>query len=449
MDFNRIEALLAAWQGGTFFVGFSGGADSCALLLLAARFAAPYRIAVVAVHCEHGIRGTASLADAEYCRQFAARRGIPFRLLPLQVPANRRGGESLEAAARRLRLEAFRSLLAGRQQAALLLGHHADDAVENLFLRLLRGGNVSSLTNLRPFRVVGGIPILRPLLHISRREIEQFLLQNGITDWRRDETNAASVFLRNYWRLKVLPALYRRFPPARRGFQRALEALECDAIYLEERAAEAYREIAGEAATPLAFWQQLHPALRGRVLRLFLSARLHRDFIPPAALLQRLSTSLAQPAPCTIPLNGQVRLRLAYGQLTVETPPAGMPPETIVWSWRQVRQISWHNCRFEVQLLTATPPLPLPPDQALFDAARLPDQLLLTTRRPGDRLTDFNGRRLKVKKLLIDAKIPHAKRDGLPLLRTEREIIWLPGLRHSNFAGTDASTRLFALFRYF
>ncbi len=129
---------------GRVFVGFSGGADSTALLLLLSQAGQ----AVTAVHFQHGIRGAAAEADAVWCEQFCLARNIRFVRENLAVPSNRFRGESVEEAARRLRLEAWRRL-ADADGDVVFLAHHADDALEDLLLRLARGGS--------PQRTIGGM----------------------------------------------------------------------------------------------------------------------------------------------------------------------------------------------------------------------------------------------------------------------------------------------------
>ena len=148
-----------------FLVGFSGGADGTALLL--GMHQANTGV-FTAVHFHHGLRGAEADADEAWCRTFCATRSIPFISKHLDVPYNTRRGESCEEAARRLRLEAWQALSQGKKP--ILLAHHADDAIEELFLRLARGSNTSALVPLKPVRKLHGLTILRPLLSFRKRK---------------------------------------------------------------------------------------------------------------------------------------------------------------------------------------------------------------------------------------------------------------------------------------
>ena len=128
MDFERIKSYLRPAGGKTLLIGFSGGADSTSLLLLAKRYQSELTYQLEAVHFEHGIRGSESREDAVWCENFCRRHEIKFRRIDLSVPMRKLPGENLEGAARRMRLEHFRKLSMQYQQSAVIgLGHHFDE----------------------------------------------------------------------------------------------------------------------------------------------------------------------------------------------------------------------------------------------------------------------------------------------------------------------------------
>lgn len=211
----------------TVFVSFSGGADSLALLLMTLERGEPCR----AIHFEHGFRGQESLDDAAFCKRFCKRHRVPLEIIPLNVPRRKCPGEGDEEAARRLRLEAWRDITKNVPGAVVLLGHHADDAAETLLLRLFRGSNTSGLAALRRKRVIEGIVFERPLLDMTRAAIEAYLKRKGIRKWCKDSTNRENVYLRNFLRNEILPAIAKRAPFAPGGIRRAIQALTLDAEF--------------------------------------------------------------------------------------------------------------------------------------------------------------------------------------------------------------------------
>ncbi|MBO5922986.1 MAG: tRNA lysidine(34) synthetase TilS, partial [Lentisphaeria bacterium] len=143
-----IPHFLEAYRAKKLRVGFSGGADSTALLLLLLEwnFSAGQ---IEAVHFDHGLRGKESTADGLWCQDFCRERNIKFTLVKLDLSTAVARGCSLEDAARNARLEWYRN---HDDNTPIVLAHHAGDVAENMLLKLARGSNVSSLNSLREER---------------------------------------------------------------------------------------------------------------------------------------------------------------------------------------------------------------------------------------------------------------------------------------------------------
>ena len=238
---DRFERHLAATGlldgARTLAVACSGGGDSTALLLLARRWAGRRGLPVVAVHVAHGLRGEAGLADARFCAELTARLDIPYAFLPVDVPTKRRKGESLEAAARRLRYGALLGIAEELGGATILTGHTRDDQAETVLLNLERkvGRSRGGIRAKRPDGVV------RPLLPFSRAELRAYLEEEGVA-WREDETNANEALARNRVRRRVLPELERRMPGTTVRLARAGEAYSARLDALDERLDQALSE---------------------------------------------------------------------------------------------------------------------------------------------------------------------------------------------------------------
>ena len=443
MNLDICTKLFEPFAGGTLYAGFSGGADSTAALLAALRFRERSGCRLIAIHFDHGLRGKESSREAEAAERFAAEHGVEFRCIRLNLEP----GPNLEAKARNARLASWRELAGNRSDAAVILGHHADDRAENLLLRLARGSNASGLTALRERSVVAGVTFLRPLLRFRRSEIEAFLRAAGIGRWAEDSSNGDGRFARNAVRNAILPAFYALSPGSEAGLFRSLDALEDDAEFLEAETAERFRTIAGQSATPIGFWQKQPPALRIRLLRQFVAEQSGSDFIPNRELLERLAASSRANIPQRIPLDAHRSLLLRRGTLSLELHPPRPEPEQgqeqeqgpLLWEWRRDPEIRWNGFRFSAETLTAPEPVTL--EEAMFDAERLPCPLLLDRRRAGDRLIPFGETAPKsLKKLRIDRRLPAEK--FLPVVRAPGEmlLVWAPGIRHSAAAPVTPET---------
>ncbi|MDR3147595.1 MAG: tRNA lysidine(34) synthetase TilS [Treponema sp.] len=258
-DSARFEAgvrrgLGALDAGLTLLAAVSGGADSSAMLLALARLREAAGFTLRVAHVEHGIRPAGeSRGDARAVEALCAGLGLPCRVL--SIPAGLvaryalRRGTGIEAAARRFRYRLLRQEAARCGAAAIVTAHTADDALELYLMRILRGSGPAGLRRM-PFRrdfcgpPQGAMRILRPLLALSRADVEAYL--RGIP-WRSDATNADERFLRNRIRRSLVPLLNERFP----GWKGGLEALaDTQALAADFIEAEARRRLVWSWAVP-------------------------------------------------------------------------------------------------------------------------------------------------------------------------------------------------------
>ncbi len=426
MNYANIRTLLEPFAGGTIHVGFSGGADSFAALLTVLEFHRELGLEVIAVHFEHGLRDEAGRADAEFARCAAQRFGVEFRRIDLGLdPA----APDLENRARAARLAAWQKL----GPCVAVLGHHAGDRRENLLLRLLRGGNTSSLSSLREVSRIGEVTFLRPLLRYEKSELVEFLAARGVTDFCRDDSNFDPAYRRNFLRLQILPELEKNAPGALHGINRALEALECDALLLEKLARREAAKFIDRRNFTRSEWRELDPALRCRVLRHYLSHRTGQTVIPDHALLRRFDAMLRSESPEERKLEtpGGV-FSFRGGEIAWELPEAPEAPRE--WRWQQEKHPYFH-CE-------ECPKVPeaVKLDEIFFDADLLPEVLLIEPPRPGDRMRPF-GREdeVKLKKLRTDRKIAAAALRYL-LKTPDGVILWAPGVRHGAGCAVTAAT---------
>lgn len=185
-------------------VGLSGGADSVCLLFMLQRYLHENSTAgLLAVHVNHGIRGADARYDAAYCKELCKRLGIQYKEYFFDVPrlAKERGcGE--EEMGRRLRYAVFRENAGSDGRGVIAVAHHENDQAETVLFHIARGAYISGGRGMEP---VSG-DIIRPLLCVSRKEIESWLSRNNIA-YRTDKTNFDDGYARNALRLKVLPYL--------------------------------------------------------------------------------------------------------------------------------------------------------------------------------------------------------------------------------------------------
>ncbi|RYY72799.1 MAG: tRNA lysidine(34) synthetase TilS [Comamonadaceae bacterium] len=300
MDF---DAAIAAFEPELpLAVGFSGGADSTALL---AACAARWPGQVRAFHVHHGLQAAADGFE-RHCAAVCDRLAVP--MFAHRVDARHAPGDSPEATARDARYEAFRALARmDTAQAAIksiAIGHHADDQVETLLLALSRGAGLPGLSAMPAVAQRGGFTLYRPLLAVSAADIRAWLTARGLP-WIDDPSNADTRFTRNRIRAVLLPALADTFAQFRSTFARsAAHSAQAQAL-LEEFAA---LDLAQVGAPPrVAVLQALSQPRQANVLRHWLQQA--HGVAPSAAQLDQL---LAQVAACTT-RGHRIHLKVAGG----------------------------------------------------------------------------------------------------------------------------------------
>ena len=200
-----------------YLVALSGGADSVALLLLLDEMGCQLH----AVHCNFHLRGEESDRDERFCEQLCQQKNIPFHRIHFDTMTYAETHHvSVEMAARELRYRYFEQLRKDIGAAGVCVAHHRDDTVETVILNLVRGTGLRGLTGIQPKN--GNI--LRPLLGVSRAEIEEYLRKKG-QEYVTDHTNLETDVLRNKVRLQVVPLLRLLNPAASENIQRTAENL--------------------------------------------------------------------------------------------------------------------------------------------------------------------------------------------------------------------------------
>lgn len=226
---ERVGAFLSARlsPGERLWVGLSGGCDSVVLLHLLNGLGVGDRLS--AIHVHHGLSPNAD-AWAEFCAGYCDKIGVS--LVTRHVTVDLASGLGIEAAARRARYSAFAECAGD----CLLLAQHRGDQAETLLLNLLRGTGVTGAAAMPAERRFGQLRLLRPLLDVSRAEIESYAIDHGLA-WIEDESNADISLTRNFLRHEALAAITQRFPAAESALAQAAANFSEAAGLLDDLAA--------------------------------------------------------------------------------------------------------------------------------------------------------------------------------------------------------------------
>ena len=401
-------------------VAVSGGADSVALLdkLFCEAEARGWSLSIV--HCEHGIRGKESLADADFVRALAEKYRLACKVFSEDCPAlAKRLGVSLEVAAREFRYRCFEELLQGGEAEYIALAHHRDDGAETALFRLARG---TSLGGVLGMTTVSG-RYLRPLLDESKQEILQYLAKKGLS-YREDSTNYERDATRNRIRLDVMPALEAAVPGAKDNLIAFGVRAKEDDEYLYTLAQKHLR-----CEPPIADgdsgWRvdvdAPPPLFRRACLMAIRALGVEKDYTEQHLLALQGLGSLQTGAKVSLP-QGIVAMR-SYQSVCFYTPmePKQLPPVPFSYG-----KIAWG--RYEITVSDT----PIEGEGVLrLDGEKIPPTACIRCREEGDSFHKFGGGRKSLKKYLIDKKVPQPIRDELPLIADGNEILAVLGVEIS------------------
>lgn len=266
----------------------SGGADSVSLLRSLRELSGELGAEITACHLNHGLRGEESDGDERFCRDLCERLGVPFYSKKIDVSELVQKHESTEEAARRARYAFFEEALERFGCGVLATAHNANDNAETVLLNLTRGTGLLGLCGIPPVRELGasGKLVIRPLLYITRGEVEEYLGGLG-QDYVTDKTNLSEDYTRNKLRRRVLPELEIINPSAAGVIGRMTDKLRLDSDFLEGLADKAFNETReGRGWNALAVAALPQP-IKARVVRKIL----RQGGVEPSAL--RIDTAIS------------------------------------------------------------------------------------------------------------------------------------------------------------
>ena len=451
-------------HGATLVVACSGGPDSTALLhaLLALRLALALKLHVA--HLNHDFRGQEAEDDAAFVAAMAEKLGLPATVEEADPIAyqRERGISSFEEAAREVRYRFLTNLSNSISADAIVLGHTADDQAETILMHILRGSGLPGLRGMQELTPWRDTPkgktaaLYRPLLQATRKETRAYCLELNIP-FREDSTNRSLRFTRNRIRLQLLPALREYNPQVRQALVRIGRASTESLDFLDDHLDALWPEISstdgGSVTLDTSTLKELHPALRAMVLR--------RAFARGSGSIRRLSEThvksmlslVAGPAGKIVHLPGGLAFRATKDALILgplrHDKAAGTTPDY------EYPLIVPGTTRIPGWLITVEPvpsnvdPKTLAPTEALFDADKMGNCLVVRNRRPGDFIQPLGmtGRK-RIKDLFIDLKVSRGLRPTIPLLVSEKGVLWVYPYRTSELARVDETSRRRLLIRW-
>ena len=436
------SADLSLLSGKEVIVGFSGGADSAALLNLLWEAGAP----VLAAHLNHGLRGEESDRDEAFVRGFCEERGIPLQVRKRDIGAlARERGLGLEECGREERYAFFEELCRECSEGAqIATAHTLSDNLETMLFRLARGTSLEGLC---------GIPksrgrIIRPLLSCTRRQVEEYCSRKGI-DFVTDSTNSDEAYARNRIRAEVIPAFFEINPAAERNAGRLIQSLCMDREFLfgeAEKLLAAAKDESGRGLR-LSVLQKAHGSLITRAAGGFLK----EAGIPFDHAVLSGTEAIVRAGKGSVNLSGGRKLRAAAGFLKIEAEGEETPffSEAVVDENGAIRAEMTlpvgEILRFAVQSAEEMGfPKKIYKNDLIFcvNYDTIIGKLLFRNRLPGDRFgfPGRQGRRL-LKKLYSEMGLTFHQRSEALVLADDEGILWAEHLGVSERGKPGSETK--------
>ncbi|MDF2855463.1 MAG: tRNA(Ile)-lysidine synthetase [Neobacillus sp.] len=435
-------------------IGVSGGPDSLALLHFLWKQQDKENLSIVVAHVDHMFRGQESLEDALFVKSLCEQYNIPFEMDRINVPGIiKQTKKSSQTAAREARYDFYASVMEKYGFPYLALGHHGDDQVETILMRLTRGSSGTARAGIPFLRTFGPGFLFRPFLLVTKVEIEDYCMRNHLTP-RRDPSNAKSTYTRNRFRKEVLPFLKSENQQVHEHFQRFSEELQRDELFLQELTVQEMNTVIekrekNQITIDIARFLEMPIPLQRRGIQLILNY-LYKE--KPESLsaqhIDQVFSLIKNSHPSgRLDFPNGLRIIRSYLKLSfqfelIDTP--GFYYELLEPG--VIELPSGYSIKMEKSAQYAEKN----DCYAIFDASNLQLPVIIRSRKKGDRMSlkGMAGTK-KLKDIFIDCKIPLQNRDTWPVVTDGNgSILWLPGLKKSSFEGIKQASGKYIVLIY-
>ena len=440
--------------GEKVLVAVSGGQDSVCLLYILNKLRDELNIRLHVAHLDHGLRGIEAEADAKYVQDLADRLGIPATVEKRDVRKyNEERKTSLEEAAREVRYRFLDEVAENVGANRIAVGHTRDDQVETLLMHYLRGTGIQGLSGLRP---AAPVPygrqgndrwLIRPLLDTGKEETAEFCRAIGLQP-RSDESNTQTTFMRNRIRLELIPLLKQYNPDIENTLIRLADLASEDSDFMEHQSAIMFAQTVASEGPLLCLdagrLRSVPLSLQRRVFRLALERAygslkdIESDHVEAlvSLLFSETGKSMSLPGGLTA-TNEHHRMVLTPSGSTVCPWPVldheyqlNIPGQTVLPGWEVTATIIGEKYFRGDDIFSAS-----------LDLDKAGRVLSVRGRRPGDRFHPLGlEHSRKLQDFLVDAAVPRAWRDSIPLVCSPQHLVWVVGWRIDDRVKVTAST---------
>lgn len=435
-------------ENDNIVVGLSGGPDSMALLYVLLEIRQELDFNIHIVHINHGVRGVEADLDQLFVRRKSAELSLPYYTKNVDmVKYGKENGISAEEAGRELRYGFFRQVLSKVGKGKIAVAQNKNDQAETLLMRFLRGTGVDGLKGME-FMIED---IIRPILGISRNEIENYIKINGI-DTVLDKTNLMPIYTRNKIRLELIPYIEENFNPnIINTLWRTSTISSMDSNFLEKYSKERYTNIVikedkGYVSLNSEKFLNEDRSIQQRIIRnAILKTNGSLQGFSEIQISSVLNMFLSEETGKEYHLSNYIIAKTSYGRLIFEKHKNNIDRDFLYdLEMEGVTDLKELESSIELRILTREDFSNLSKEKNIqyFDFDIVRGKLSLRNRKPGDKFIPFGMKGTKkIKDYFIDEKIPKDLRDEIPLIVDEENILWVVGYRTNEIYKVTEETK--------
>ena len=408
----------------------SGGADSVFLLHNLRELKNKYNLDIIVAHVNHGVRDTAK-RDEDFVISLAKSMGLRSEVLHINMDEYARENKmSSEEAGRLLRYDFFRSL-AGKN-AKIFLAHNANDQAETVLFRIIRGTGIEGLCAMNYIDK----DLYRPMLNIKRSEIEDFIFNNGLS-FVQDETNFKDIYARNKIRLNVIPYIEENF---NENFTDSLirlsEISKKNYNFVKLNVQKKFKDNYKDNKLNISNIKNLDDYILSEVIREFLRLELNTLEGISQKNINDIIDLIKKSVNSKINLPGDINIILSYDNLYLAKEIDKIEID------EQILKLGRNKTAFGTVVVRKTNLYRADNYMISIDSGKIKGSLKIRNRREGDRFMPFGmGSYKKLKNFFIDNKVDRYKRDLVPIITDDEEIIWVVPYRTSEKYIIDNNTK--------
>ena len=420
--YNYIKNSIGLKHGDAIVVGVSGGPDSMALLYVLKSLKKELDIRIICAHVNHNQRKESEEEEA-YVRDYCRKNDILFECIKIE----KWGDDNFENEARTIRYKFFEELIDNYNAKFLMTAHHADDLMETILMRIVRGSTLKGYSGFSKVVKKDNYKIVRPFITLTKDEILKYAEENKIKFFI-DSTNFENKHTRNRYRHQMLPFLKKENPNVHKKFLKFSETLIENSNYIDKEANKMFNKVFQNGVLYIDRFIELEHVIQTKIIYNILE-RIYGDdllIIGDAHVELIFSLIKSNKSNSIVHLPNSIIIIKAYNEITFSyddekydeyeieiSQIVNLPDGKIIEMVNDSNDTSNNTIRINSK------------------DVKLP--LYVRNRRDGDKMMvkGLNGSK-KISDIFIDEKIKASDRDTWPVvLDSEETVIWLPGLKKS------------------